>query len=374
MNTSLKLHPEIVSLNDLLLNPNNPRFFELHTWKRVPSNLYHLDKVQKTAFDMLALSRIGQIDELVDSIKSNGYIPAEVIVVKPYPFDNSKFIVIEGNRRLTAIKQIVQNALDPENDELVTSLQQLDILVYHITGDAQQDQINETILQGIRHISGPKEWGAYQKANLIVQLHDDSSQVWTDIGKRLGLSSRVVGRYYRAYKALRQMKDHEEFGQKAKPDLFSLFDEALKSNAIKGWLRWEDSSMSFTDFQNLYTFYSLLVGDPENTENTQGARITNPQHMRQFSEIIMSNKSDVILKFLEGELDTDDAVRYTKPELPPVLLRDSLLAFIATLAKFPADQVPQISVENLSLFDEIVQKLEKLRRLRAAYLQVENHE
>ena len=208
MNTSLKLHPEIVSLNDLLLDPNNPRFFELHTWKRVPSNLYHLDKVQKTAFDMLALSRIGQIDELVDSIKSNGYIPAEVIVVKPYPFDNSKFIVIEGNRRLTAIKQIVQNALDPENDELVTSLQQLDILVYHITGDAQQDQINETILQGIRHISGPKEWGAYQKANLIVQLHDDSSQVWTDIGKRLGLSSRVVGRYYRAYKALRQMKDH----------------------------------------------------------------------------------------------------------------------------------------------------------------------
>ena len=153
-----------------------------------------------------------------------------------------------------------------------------------------------------------------------------------------------------------------------------MFDEALKSNAIKGWLRWEDSSMSFTDFQNLYTFYSLLVGDPENTENTQGARITNPQHMRQFSEIIMSNKSDVILKFLEGELDTDDAVRYTKPELPPVLLRDSLLAFIATLAKFPADQVPQISVENLSLFDEIVQKLEKLRRLRAAYLQVENHE
>ena len=156
MNTSLKLDPKTVPLDDLLLDPNNPRFFELRQWERVEANLYHLEKVQRTALERFEIAHIGQIDELVNSIKSNGYIPAEVIVVKPYSYDSLKYIVIEGNRRLTAIKQIAQKALDPEKDELVRSLQNLQVLIYTPTNDPEQDRINETILQGIRHISGPK--------------------------------------------------------------------------------------------------------------------------------------------------------------------------------------------------------------------------
>lgn len=369
MNTSLKLDRKTVPLNDLLLDPNNPRFFELNNWKRVEANFYHLEKVQKIAFEMFETTQIGQIDELIDSIKSNGYVPAEVIVVKPYEFESAKYIVIEGNRRLTAIKQIVQDALDPENDELVQALQNLDVLIYIPTGDLQQDKMNETILQGIRHISGPKEWGAYQKANLVVQLHDESNQSWSDIAKRLGLGTRVVTRYYRAYKALRQMKDNDEFGEKGKPDLFSLFDEALKSSSIRDWLRWKDNSMSFTDYQRLYTFYSLLVGD-----NVQKERISNPQHMRQFSEIIMSGKSDVLSRFLEGELSLDTAVRLSKPEPPPVLLRDSLKSFIDTLNKFPVEQLSKLSEDDFTLFEQVIQKLGNLRKLREILLQVEKHE
>jgi hypothetical protein len=355
-------------LDDLLLDPNNPRFFELHNWTRIEPELYSSDRVQKLALDRFEKTNIGQIDELVDSIKSNGYIPAEMIVVKPYEADQSKYVVIEGNRRLTAIKRIVQEALDPENDSLVQSLKEMEVLVYRSTGDIEQDQINVTILQGIRHISGPKEWGAYQKANLIVQLHDDASQTWSEIGKRLGLSSRVVIRYYRAYKALRQMKQHEEFGQKARPDLFSLFDEALKSNAIREWLRWQDNPTGFTDYQRLYMFYCLLVDD---LDSGRMASITNPQHMRQFSEILMSGKSDVLAKFLEGEISIETAARLAKPEPLAITLHDSLQSFIDMLAKFPAEQLSNISPEDLELFNQITQKIENIRKLHSAFLQVE---
>lgn len=372
MISSFQLEKKAVSPNNLLLDPNNPRFFELHNWRKIASNLYHLENVQKNALEMFEISsQIGQIDELVNSIKSNGYIPAEVIVVKTYEADASKYVVIEGNRRLAAIKRIMLNSLDPGNDELVLSLQEIEVLIYVSTGNEDQDRINETILQGIRHISGPKEWGAYQKAHLIVQLHDQSGQNWPDIGKRLGLTSRVVTRYYRAYKALRQMMEDDEFGEKARPDLFSLFDEALKSNAIREWLRWQDSVMNFTDYQHRYMFYTLLVGDPE---NSQGPRITNPIHMRQFSEVIMSNKSDVIARFLEGELDVDTAARFTKPEPVKIVLRDSLRAFIDTLSNFPADQLSDLSEGDLALFDEIGRKLNNLRKLRQAYLELERNE
>lgn len=371
MNTSLKLDPKVVSLDDLLLDPNNPRFFEIAQWEKVEPNLYHLEKVQRIALERLELTHIGQIDELVNSIKSNGYIPAEVIVVKPYEYDGSKYIVIEGNRRLTAMKRIIQNALDPLNDELVQSLQNLQVLVYTPTGNTEQDQINETILQGIRHISGPKEWGAYQKANLVVKLHDEASQSWPSIGNRLGLSALMVGRYYRAFKALRQMMNDEEFGQKARPDLFSLFDEALKSNAIKDWLRWQDNIKEFTDHQRRYSFYSLLVGDPE---KIQPARITNPQHMRLFSSIVMSGKSDIIARFLEGNIDIETAAQLAKPEPPPVLLRDSLHSFIRTLSNFPVEQLMRLTEEDIALFNQITQQLENLRKLHQAYLQVEDDE
>ncbi len=368
------LEPRQVPLASLLLDPNNPRFFDLEDWQKVPENLYHLERVQLKASQRLESSQAWQITELEQSIRSNGYIPTELIVVKPYelsdPVLNADqgpyFVVIEGNRRLAAIRKIVREALNPEQDELVQSLQTLNVLVYTPTGDPEQDRINETILQGIRHISGPKEWGAYQKAHLIVQLYDTLGQSWTEIGQRLGLSARVVGRYYRAYKALRQMMEDEEFGPKAKPRLFSLFDEALKSNAIKEWLGWSEELWQFTNAERRPTFYGLLLGD---LEGERGPEITNPQQMRQFGETLASKKVDVLERFIEGELTIERAVSLTKIEPITVPLRDSLRTFLQALEKFPASLLTTITEEDLQLFESIEKKLQELRTLRQASLQ-----
>jgi hypothetical protein len=374
MVSALHLKTQRIPLKNLLLDPNNPRFFDLEDWQKVPENLYHLERVQLKASQRLESSQAWQITELEQSIRSNGYIPTELIVVKPYvlsdPVLNADqgpyFVVIEGNRRLAAIRKIVREALNPEQDELVQSLQTLNVLVYTPTEDPEQDRINETILQGIRHISGPKEWGAYQKAHLIVQLHDTLRQSWTEIGQRLGLGARVVGRYYRAYKALRQMMDDEEFGPKAKPRLFSLFDEALKSNAIKEWLGWSEELWQFTNAERRPTFYGLLVGD---LEGERGPEITNPQQMRQFGETLASKKVGVLERFIEGELTIERAVSLTKIEPITVPLRDSLRTFLQALEKFPASLLTTITEEDLQVFERIEKKLQQLRALRQASLQ-----
>lgn len=373
MISALHLEPRRVPLTRLLLDPNNPRFFDLEDWQQIPKNLYHLEKVQHKALQRLESSQVWQIAELEQSIRSNGYVPTELIVVKPYELNDPVlnadqepyFVVIEGNRRLAAIRKIVREALNPEQDELVQSLQTLDVLVYTPTGDPEQDRINETILQGIRHISGPKEWGAYQKAHLIVQLHDTLRQSWTEIGQRLGLSARVVGRYYRAYKALRQMMDDEEFGSRAKPRLFSLFDEALKSNAIKEWLGWSEELWQFTNAEHRLTFYELLVGD---LEEESSPKITNPQQMRQFGETLASKKVDVLERFIGGELSIERAVSIAKVEPIIIPLRDSLQTFLQALEKFPASHLATITEEDLRLFDKIEEKLRQLRILRQTSL------
>ncbi len=135
MTASIQLERKNIPVENIMLDPNNPRFFDLEGWEEVPANMYHLESKQNRAFQRLEGSEFGQVKDLQKSIMSNGYIPAEMIVVKPYNHDGSKYVVIEGNRRLVAIKGIIQNAIDPKNDDLVQSLQGLEVLVYHPVDD-----------------------------------------------------------------------------------------------------------------------------------------------------------------------------------------------------------------------------------------------
>src|SRR5687768_9541440 len=113
-----------VPLVALLLDPNNPRFHDLPGWQEVPEHLFAVPSVQSTAYQRLEGADRLQIHDLRESIKTNGFIPTELIVVRPY--HEGKYIVVEGNRRLAAIQGIVANAIDPENDEVVQSLQTIE--------------------------------------------------------------------------------------------------------------------------------------------------------------------------------------------------------------------------------------------------------
>ena len=348
------------NLDDLMLDPNNPRFLDIADWEPVQPNQYHQDTKQNQAFQRLEGMHPGEIENLRSSIISNGFIPSELIVVKPYAFDQSKFIVIEGNRRLTALKGIVQNSEDPDSD-LVKSICSFEVMLYTPTGDDEQDKLNEMILQGIRHISGPREWGAYQKANLVVQLHDGSGQEWSEIGSRLGLGPRVTTRYYRSFKALRQMMDDEEFKDASYPDQFSLFDEALNRPAIKDWLDWSESNMRFQNDQRLKTFYGLLIKD----SGTKTARLNNPQHMRSFAKLVASQKQHVLQGFLDGQSSIEQAEQQLQ-EPVPVLLNDSLQTFLSLLTRVPVDQLAGISATDLTLFDQITAKLRSYKAMHIA--------
>lgn len=350
-----------VSPADLLLDPNNPRFLDIAGWSYVDPNQYHNQSRQDQAFRLLEAMHPGEIDNLRNSIKSNGFIPSELIVVKPYPHDDTKYIVIEGNRRLTALRGIIENAVDSA-DPLIQSISLIEVMLYTPTGDDEQDRTNEMILQGIRHISGPKEWGAYQKANLVVQLRDGSSQQWSEIASRLGLGPRVTTRYYRAFKALGQMMADEEYRDLAHPTLFSLFDEALNKPAIKEWLTWSETDMKFTNDQRLKTFFGLLVDDPN---NDRPASITNPQDMRKFSSLMASGKQNVIQRFLDGDIKIDQAQRLVE-EPAPVSLTEASSSFLFTLARFPLDQVLQLQPHDMGLFDQIIAKFSTIKSAHTA--------
>ncbi len=163
-----------VTLDDLLLDPNNPRFSELgEGFSDIPESRFADDKVQKNAFEKMRNAAF-DVAELRDTIKTLGFLPMDRIVVRRVKAaEKTKYVVIEGNRRITAIKWLMQ--LHDIGKETFTEgeLDNLTNLECLVLDDSIAPAAASLILPGLRHVSGIKEWGPYQKAKAIHALRQN---------------------------------------------------------------------------------------------------------------------------------------------------------------------------------------------------------
>jgi len=202
---------EAISLNDLLLDPNNYRLQEQDSFAQIEPNRFHLDRVQSGTLSRL---RRENIRPLRDSIYSNGFLEIERIVVTPYEHADGKYLVIEGNRRIAALLQLREEYETGINvpQSVVDVFEAVPCLV--VDGKGQETFFREAIM-GIRHVGGIKEWGGFQRAKLISDLQDTHLLDSASIAQRLGLSVQEVNRRYRAFRALQQMSEDEVYSEYA---------------------------------------------------------------------------------------------------------------------------------------------------------------
>lgn len=171
--------PTPVSVDLLDFDRENPRF----TPDKEPENTSDQAIISQ-------LNRTADLGELIQSLGFNGYIGIEPMIVYAA---NERLVVLEGNRRLAAIKCLRDKALAKEcgvstpdtlADEVLASFQS--ILVYRV---ADKDGAKNLI--GFKHINGPQSWDAYAKA-LFAQRWLDTERVkpgglsLSDIASRMG--------------------------------------------------------------------------------------------------------------------------------------------------------------------------------------------
>jgi hypothetical protein len=102
------LAPIQVDLADLLLDVNNPRFSELgEELNPVAEGRFCDEKVQANTFEKMR-NPLFDVTELLDTIKAIGFLPMDRIVLRRWkgqaPDGKTKYVVVEGNRRVTALK------------------------------------------------------------------------------------------------------------------------------------------------------------------------------------------------------------------------------------------------------------------------------
>jgi len=249
----------IVHPKDLLLDNRNPRFIGDvfgHSWLmgRHPSDVdIHTPQLQEII--RRAIIEHHDAGRLMDSILEVGFLRLDPIIVVP---EGDKYRVVEGNRRVTAIKTLLGEhkiRIKKLSDEVLANLEELEVVKL---ADGY-DEAQVWTLLGIRHVSGVRAWGPYGQAELVRTLHERKGMTFIEIGKTVGISPAKASLSLKALYGLKQMMRDKEYGKKATPHLFSAFEQSYAQKPVRTWLGWHANTRRYADTANLRAFYRMLV-------------------------------------------------------------------------------------------------------------------
>lgn len=272
------LKSRAVKIGQLFLDPNNPRFLDFDE----DIGIVEDERIPEAGVQQRAMERIARFDirELKDSIAEVGFLPMDRLVARPIGTED--YVIVEGNRRLAAVKSLLDDYRGGRKlpEDLINQLQVIDVLV--LDEDVATSVRDQWLLAGLRHISGVKSWGPYQQARALRMILKEMNDDIASAGKALGLGPTSARRLLQALTVLESLRSDEEYGEFAKPSMFSYFEEVMKSPIIRdNFLAWNKDTGEFANIENLRLFYSWIFPD-----TGQEPKIARGAEIRDLARII----------------------------------------------------------------------------------------
>lgn len=189
-----------VATSDLLLDPLNPRLTD-----------YGLDGKASQDDILMVLWENMAVDELALSIAGNGFYRHEALYVSK---ERGKCFVIEGNRRLAAVKLL-------HDDALRERLKISGLPVLSVAEKKRLDTLPVIFCKreevwaylGFKHINGPQAWESYPKAHYVAWVHNEVGVPLEEIARRIGDKHSTVERLYDALMVLEQAERAHVFNR-----------------------------------------------------------------------------------------------------------------------------------------------------------------
>jgi hypothetical protein len=363
-NLSDLLSPIDIKLDQLLLDPNNPRFSELgEQLNPVPEGRFADEKVQANTLEKMK-APIFDVAELRDTIKTIGFLPMDRIVVRKWKGQHAdggpRYVVIEGNRRITALRWLISlHDVGKETFE-EAKLRNFTEFPALLLDDDLAPASASLVLPGLRHVSGIKEWGAYQKAKAVHALRKSglSSQ---DAAQSLGLSTRAANSAYRCFLALEQMKSDEEYGDHAEPKMYTYFDEVFRRPNLRSWLDWDDEQERFCAQDRLTEFYGWMV--PQGEDNVP--KLAEARSIRQLSEILDDENAMKVFRSPDGTMERA-LVRFEVDH--PADWYPKVLAAASAIKSLTPDTLRSLDQTTLDSLNELRARIDQALKDRGSLL------
>lgn len=306
-----------IPIENLLLDPNNPRFIrDLATRERVPEKEIEV----KQADTLKAFSRdstaeepefdVTNIRDLYDSMLRIGFVGIDRVVVRPLG-KSKKYVVLEGNRRIATVKHILRdlkNSLAPldkpgarkEAESHKPSFETVKAMLLETAG-LSQDAIDHkvAILLGIRHHGSVLEWEPLPKAyNIYTEYMGEEPKKDSfefahkkakAVASRLCIERGDVTDALRTYVAYLQVR--ERFSG-VRDEHYSLIESAIKDKHLKGTYfsanedTFELDEQSLTRLNLVCQFATRDSNDPERTTDKKKKILPDPKSARLLGQLI----------------------------------------------------------------------------------------
>lgn len=313
----MKLTSKKIPLDQLYLDPNNYRFIDNKDYVFVDDKDITTQRVQTKTLRLLF--GIGQegISDLVRSIKTNGFLEFEQIQVRP--LEKDKYLVIEGNRRVAALKTLKKQYEESGEFKEFMPESYDKILVSVISGFDDKDNY---IAMGLQHIGGKKKWNPLNQARLLRDLFKKQNMSENEICNSLGISRSIIRTRMRAL-ALADTYAESDYGDQFKSDMFSFFEEIVKRPELRTWLGWNDVSLQCTDVLNqerIFNWISFIEDDDEGTR--QEPIIMKSAEIRELAGFINDVKAIQIMEatrsFSEGMMNITTGTSVVKQSISSI--------------------------------------------------------
>src|SRR5205823_6344439 len=126
--------------------------------------------------DVLSIMREWTLDELATSFCESGFWPQEALIaIREKVGQSTQLVVVEGNRRLAALKMIAKTVAGDETGKMWSDIiegvpaSRLKDLREHIPYILMPDRQSVKSYLGFRHVTGIMEWNPAEKAQFITQ-------------------------------------------------------------------------------------------------------------------------------------------------------------------------------------------------------------
>lgn len=351
---AFKISPEFLSLDT-----ENPRLF-------LP------DAASRNSEPELikSLADNSDLKELIVSIANNGFLDMEPLIVITDPNDNNKFRVLEGNRRLAAIKAIrspdiaqkCRIKIPPMSQKILDSMNEI-----HVYRVKTEEEARGFI--GFKHVNGPHKWDSYAKAQFAYKWYKAEKEeglTIDDIARKLGDTNQTVRSLISAMFVLEQAQENGVYNlnDRSTPR-FSLshFYTALGRREYmdflgldRGWSNAPDDNP--VDEQHLDNLRDVLIGLYGSKEENRDSLIKsqNPD-VKKFGEILVNAKAYNAFKSgADLEIAYNDAGD-ANGKLSATLVGINSLLDKASLLLDKIEFINDINKENIS---EMARKFEKI--------------
>lgn len=267
----IKIEPK--QLDELMLDPRNPR---------LGRRLNNGDISQSQILDLM---RAHSLEELGTSFVESGFWPQEAVLCVLEQLDGQPcLIVVEGNRRLAALK-FLKASVDgkppsPAWGRIVSGWSAPAAFFDEVPVIQMPDRESVDIYLGYRHVTGIKEWNPAEKAEYIAYLIDQRGFDYDEVMRKIGSKTEAVRRNYIAYQVYQQSSKTEDIDESKIVEKFSVLFLALRTSGVQNFLGIDIKSepqqaktpVPQEHVQNLREFVRWLFGEGDHEPIVKDSR------------------------------------------------------------------------------------------------------